>query len=38
MGVGLLCLVQLKDKKAGARLVNPDLTNACAVSQVMVAE
>ena len=36
-GVGLLCPVQLKTIKGRARLVNPDPTNACAVSQVMVA-
>jgi hypothetical protein len=36
--MGLLRLVQLKNKKGRASLVDPDRTSACAVSQVMVAE
>ena len=39
MAVGFLCLVQPKNKKGRFQnLLNPDPNNACAVSQVMVAE
>jgi len=36
MGVGLLWLVQPKNKKGACSLVDPDPTDACAVSQGMV--